>query len=413
MCDPNPLKILIDTIVSGTAGESGARLSVTSIKVKFKALLSFEIMSDRKVLVSERKGRIARRRARQRAQPYPRSRGRGRKKNNNMLVSAPVASGRVRVSQKPKMVTQRNGDCSVVHREYITDIKASGDGSFRVLPFAVNPGQSVTFPWLSRVAANYESYKFKRLDFLYETEAPTSTPGTVILTVDYDAEDQPPADKTQAMSYRSSVRSPPWAPCAHRSLSEDLNKAKSNYVRVGAQPNGTDIRQYDIGNLFVMTMGQPADQVAGELFVEYEVLLMTPIFENAAANGVAGGKFLSSGTTSNDNPFGDGAIHSGADTVGFTMTADSKVLVKQPGVYVASIVYGGTGINDILCTPLDFTVNTLNLAFINNGAHDLAISIFRITAVAPGVISFDNTGQSTTITDAVVYFAQAPVGSIF
>lgn len=363
-----------------------------------------------------------------RGQPRPaRSsrRSRGRRSGPNRLVRspamydlkdsrsvvAPVALARVRRTQRPQIVTRPNGDCAIVHREYFADLKASGDGSYRVDSYAINPGQDVMFPWLSKIAANYESYQFGKLDILYETEASTNIAGTVVLTVDYDAQDDPPADKTQALSYRSTVRSPPWAKCSHRSLAEDLKKSKSNYVRVGAQPNGTDIKTYDIGNFFAITQGCPNDQLCGELYVEYSVLLMTPVFENAAANGVAGGHILGNGTMSDDNPFGDGVVHEGKNTVGFTMNGASSLLCKQPGEYWFTVNYVGVGINDIMCNRLDLTVDVFPIWFVQNATNEVATALFHIIVRAPGVVSFDNTGELTTITAANLYIGQIPRGS--
>lgn len=206
------------------------------------------------------------------------------------MQSAPVSQARTVRTKAPVMQTMRNGDCRVTHREYIQDILAanSAPSAFQATQFALNPGQVATFPWLSSVAKNFESYRFRKLKFFYETEAPSSLGGSLVQSVDYDATDAAPLTKQQAMAYRNAVRSAPWEPCAHTSAQEDLNKRKTYYVRPGALPrdqagNPSDIKMYDTGNLFVCTQNvTTASAVCGELYVEYDVDLMTPIWENLA-----------------------------------------------------------------------------------------------------------------------------------
>jgi len=202
------------------------------------------------------------------------------------MQSAPAAQARVIKTRGPRMTSMRNGDCRVVHREYIQDITANtgSPSNFQATQFALNPGQVATFPWLSSVAKNFESYRFKKLKFCYETEAPSSLGGSAVLSIDYDATDAAPTTKQQAMAYRNAVRSAPWEPSCHTSDIEDLNKQKSYFVRPGPQPPNTDIKTYDTGNMFVCTQNvTTASAVCGELYVEYDVELLTPVYENSVA----------------------------------------------------------------------------------------------------------------------------------
>jgi len=218
-----------------------------------------------------------------------------RQDNQNMasqgaMATVGVAQGKVKKTSRPKMNTLRNGDCHIVHREYIQDLTAqnANPSLFNVAAnLPCNPGQAGTFPWLSKIAANFESYKFNKLKFCYETEAPSSLGGTQVLAVDYDASDAAPLTKQQALAYRGSVRSPPWQNCCHTSLKEDLSKEKTYYVRTGAVPANTDVKLYDVGNLYAINQGvTTAAAVTGELYVEYDVTLMTPLYEQSATSGI-------------------------------------------------------------------------------------------------------------------------------
>ena len=171
------------------------------------------------------------------------------------------------------------GGVRIRHKEFLWDIHGSTE--FEWDQFALNPGIQETFPWLSAIANRFESYRFHALRFCYEPAVSTTTPGTAMLVVDYDASDAGPDTKTVALSYESSVRSAPWDSCEFIARTEDLHKAKSNFVRAGSVPN-TDIKLYDIGNLFVATQGQLTTAEIGELYVEYDVELMTPQMNNSA-----------------------------------------------------------------------------------------------------------------------------------
>jgi hypothetical protein len=218
--------------------------------------------------------------------------------NNRSAVAAPVAQGFVRKYSAPRSSSLNNGDFRVSHREYITDIL--GSVVFTANTFSINPGLVGTFPWLSAISSRFESYRFERLEFAFETEAPTSATGSVLLTVDYDASDAAPQSKSQAMSYRSCVRSPPWAPSRFTADPEDLSKRKSSFSRSGAVPANTDAKLYDVGTLFVCTQGQAGATAVGELYVEYTVLLMTPQLGVAGASFSVGGRISGS---SNAAPF--------------------------------------------------------------------------------------------------------------
>jgi hypothetical protein len=206
--------------------------------------------------------------------------------NQGQMATVAAAQGKVKKTSRPKMNTLRNGDCHIVHREYIQDLtaQATSPSTFNVAAsLPINPGLAVTFPWLSKIAANFESYRFSKLKFCYETEAPSSLGGTQVLAVDYDASDVAPTTKQQALAYRDSVRCAPWQNCTHNSLKEDLSKQKTYFVRYGAAPANTDIKMYDTGNLFAINQGvTTGGAVTGELYVEYDVTLMTPLYENTA-----------------------------------------------------------------------------------------------------------------------------------
>lgn len=191
-------------------------------------------------------------------------------------MRVPAAQQVIVSHKKPSVTTLSNGDIRIKHREFITDL--TGSESFSVRSSCpIQPGMSSSFPWLSRLAANFESYKFESLSYHVTTMSSTATRGTLGVAIDYDASDPPPTTKVQALAMQNSVRGPAWQPdLVLRASPPALNKLKERFVRTATIPS-TDIKMYDAGNLFVYADGfGTGTGVVAELHVEYVITLMTP-----------------------------------------------------------------------------------------------------------------------------------------
>lgn len=164
---------------------------------------------------------------------------------------------------------------TVTHKEFITDVYSSE--LFVVNLFRINAGNSLAFPWLARIALNFEQYLFKRLTFYLKTTSPTSTTGTVMMAIDYDPTDAPPISKAAILQYEGAVRSAPWNDCACDINQKSASRIPKYYVAPIAATDSATQRLQDIGNLFVATQGQANTSVSvAELWVEYTVDLITP-----------------------------------------------------------------------------------------------------------------------------------------
>jgi hypothetical protein len=320
------------------------------------------------------------------------------------MRTAPIAMSKTIKTGVPKMTTLRNGDCRIVHREYIQDIVAASTGAnFNNTQVSINPGQASFVPWLSKIAQNFESYRFSKLKFDYETEAPSSLGGTLVLAVDYDASDAAPLTKQQALAYRGSVRSAPWTPCQHRSVKEDLEKQKSYFVRPGAQPANTDIRLWDVGVLNVATQGITVNSgTCGELYVEYDVLLMTPIYESLPASST-----VTSFSPTIGNPMNNG-VPAGLLISSFLPSGTlnlQNLIVNQE--YIFTYLQVGGGPAAVNSNPPSVTGLTLKSTLSNDGAT----TAWTYTATASqAVLVFTLTG--TAPTSAIAIFAQLPTSGL-
>jgi len=205
----------------------------------------------------------------------------GRQNQTRMITDVPLGNSQ-------RMGFNRNSASKTVTKdEYIADI--AGTVAFTPAQYAVNPGQAATFPWLSIEAKQWEKYEFQKLEFYLKPEVTQYTTnansGKVILSFDSDASDPMPANKQEAedvmpmadgMSYQTvNLNIPKFILNSHHD---------SFYVRPGNLPGGADIKTYDLGNLFVSTIGQGgAVPNMMELRVRYTCTLMVPILENTAA----------------------------------------------------------------------------------------------------------------------------------
>lgn len=263
---------------------------------------------------------------------------------SGISVSAPSANGKISRTGGPRMRSKNNGNTVIRHREYVADIAVEEAGFDLQYSFGVNPGNHALFPWLSQIATRYETYSIKSLQVIFEPQCGTSSTGTLMLAIDYDSSDSPPTSKSQMMSYKNAVRAPLWFAASHISASADLHRLKTNYVLSGVAPEGTDIKTYDVGNLFVAVQSDGASQTAGELYVEYEVELMTPQinYDPPSATVLSAGGSTSFEPLMSTTPiYGPLPIRVQPVTAGEQST--TSVFVGQAGFYQGMITFtGGT-----------------------------------------------------------------------
>lgn len=197
------------------------------------------------------------------------------------IVAVPIATAHKSRNSQPKIVRRSKDEIAVTHREYIADlnyISSNNDFAPQVKTLEVNPGLQLAFPWLSTLALSYESYRFEKLKYIFESSVATSTDGAFIMAFDYDASDSAPTTKQDFMNYEGAVKGPIWSATLEMILdAKRLNKlGPSRYTRGGVRPN-TDIKTYDCGKLFYALINSPTTSFYyGDLFVEYTVILQTP-----------------------------------------------------------------------------------------------------------------------------------------
>lgn len=214
--------------------------------------------------------------------PKPQRRKASKGKQRNVMTkivntTANVASGSIIKSGLGARFTSSGNITRISHREFISDVSSSASG-FSTVNFAINPGNSTAFPWLAAIAANYESYTFKKLAYRYVPLCATSTPGRVTMAIDFDARDSIPTSKAVLSQYQGAIATPVWQQALYTAQSFNLTKfAKQRYVNGASVPTSSDVKTYHVGQFILATSNTPATATSlGELWVEYDVEFQTP-----------------------------------------------------------------------------------------------------------------------------------------
>ena len=174
----------------------------------------------------------------------------------------------------PKIQATRDSS-RIRHREFLGNITGSVAWTIGQT-IAVNPGLQSSFPWLSVSAQAWEQYKFHKLRYCYYTRTGTNIPGSVLMSPDYDAADAAPASEQIQSTYDDTVEDAPWKDiCLVMKPDLMAGPMKRHYIRNGALSANSDIKLYDVANVYIGTVDGTAVSW-GKLWVEYDVEFFIP-----------------------------------------------------------------------------------------------------------------------------------------
>lgn len=265
----------------------------------------------------------------------------------NRLEAAPAAQGRVRVNP-PRAVQgmSPNGNRVVVFEEYVQDIISSPTTvTFNAERFPVQPGLSTLFAWLADQAINYQEYRFRRLSFRFESSQTTGIAGKVMYAFSPDAADPVPVNKQEMLEYGVKGKCDVWQ---EFEMSVPVSEAlgAKRYIRSGSLAANLDIKTYDIGALFVASSGIVATNAnLGELYVKYEVELMTPVVQSLAAAQARSAKVVAGGTITESLPFGDDPTITGGLDV--TVATGNYLQFNRVGNYLIEMEVTGVALQTV------------------------------------------------------------------
>lgn len=247
-------------------------------------------------------------------------------------------------AQIPKFSTT-NATNIVCHREYLGDI--NGTTGFNNTLYALNPGISSTFPWLSTIAQNYQEYKFHGLVFEFRpliTDFVTSgAPGVVVMATNYNADIPAYATKQEMENSEYAVSVKPTTSLMHGvecATNQTINAQK--YVRTGNVPVGQDLRLYDLGNFQFATQANPIQDL-GELWVTYCIEFFKPTVPTTIGGNIPSGK-IGRSSISAANPLGLVQL-TNTGSIAATVTSTTISFVASPGnLYFYHILWTGSAV---------------------------------------------------------------------
>jgi hypothetical protein len=281
----------------------------------------------------------------------------------------------------PPIVSNTSGATRVQHREYIQDIV--GSTTFIVEAFPINPGLSLTFPWLSAVANCFEEYRMHGILFEFKStsaDALNSTNtalGTVIMATEYNPLHPNFSAKRDMENYVYSTTCAPSICAIHPvECARDVSVLDELFVRNVPQ-TGADLRFSDIGNFQIATVGMQASAVIGELWVTYDIELIKPKLPDAISS-IASAHYAFSTTTGPNatgvapiatNYFGTlavqklGLLGTGVSPVALST---STIFLNQPGTYLVAFALRGasTAVSIPTLTP---SANVSLVTILHNG----------------------------------------------
>lgn len=310
---------------------------------------------------------------------------------------APAAmSGGWGLTEPRSVPPLRGGLMRFRHREFVTSV--SGATSFTSSVSSINPGLVAMFPWLSRMANNFESYLFHDLKFHFRTKKGSSTAGDVMLAVDFDAADGAPASEQDVTSFKGYRTAAVWENfCISYSSPTELQKSKQYYVRQ-TTVSGTDIKTYDVGNL-VIAVDACADTTSiGRILVEYDIELFTPQMQNPLLNPISE-RVNSGGTVSKSAIFGDAATYEGN---ALATASGSTLTFAQPGEYSVVLKKVGTGITTV---TLGGTATSANIQQVTDAAGTSGLYLYSCVTSAAGQTLVLTSTADSTVTSAIAYLA--------
>lgn len=317
----------------------------------------------------------------------------------------PAAYGRVRRGGGPSMV-QASRDCICIKHKELFDWPL-GYSPYTVNAFLfINPANSGVFPWLYRIAINFEKYRFRKLKFTYYPRCGSTQAGQAVLAVDPKSSDNAPVSLPVLSSYHVRSQGPMWKEFSIN-VPQDVLGRELRYTRPAAFAAAGLSTLYDVGRFIFATDGaNPAGATIGELEVSYEVELHLPA--SPPETPVPSAYINGGGAASSSNLFGATPVAGGLLYSTHLNNVISLHNIDMSGniqtdEYVVSLAVYGTGISALTLAPTGF-IKT-NMGPVINAAGTSLINFWVVTFTASSpLLTF--TCTATTVTDAQLAVTQ-------
>lgn len=184
----------------------------------------------------------------------------------------------------PSVVNHPDGRVIIRHAEYLEDVPSAT--AFAIATYPLNPGMQQTFPWLSRIAQNFEEWLPRGIFFEFKTTSSdmivtgSTTPalGQISMATQYNSLDSNFTNNVQLLNYENASTCKPSQNLRHYiECKRSQTVMDEMYIRTGPIPPNADLRLYDLGKTSVSASNmQTNGQYMGQLWVSYEIELRKP-----------------------------------------------------------------------------------------------------------------------------------------
>lgn len=147
-----------------------------------------------------------------------------------------------------------------------------------VASYAINPGLSSLFPWMSTLAGAFNLYRFRKLRLVYKNSTSTSNTGVIVIGFNPDPNDAVPTSLAQIENYDTRLRITSWLEGYVDVPRCDLNRLNKFIVRKSIVPG--ELATYDLGSIYIAASGNNSSSATvGELWIEYDLEFFSPVVD--------------------------------------------------------------------------------------------------------------------------------------
>jgi hypothetical protein len=282
----------------------------------------------------------------------------------------------------------------IVEREYIGDVISSATANqFENKVYVVNPSDSKTFPWLSRMAAMFDQWEpngivFEHVPTSADFNGSSQALGAVTLAADYDVEDEPYATLVEMQSSDYCVSSKPSV-IINAGLECDPTERPTRLLYTSGESRLSHLAHFQVATSGVSQAGV----VLGQLWVSYDITFYKkqlappglPVFQ-ADTFDIGAGANMFSEAVENEN------------TIGVTRDAFNNLIFPPEtiGKSYLMIVEAQSDTDGLVLAPSGTThmttivQSTSTNVTVGNaaGVYVLVVKVLPFSSAASGVISF-------------------------
>jgi hypothetical protein len=267
-----------------------------------------------------------------------------------IVALAPIPASRPIVfrPQPPRLRSSGpSGNIRIRHQELVARI--SGEVSFTMREYLLNPSNVLLFPWLSALSRRFMNFKFHSVSLTFIPKCPSIATGSVYMAANYNVNEAIPVDSRAMMSQYRPIDSTIWNRSTFRASTAKMNTQKSFFVV--PTPTTADNLVYP-ARLLVATedLTGVASGAYGDLIITYDIELMTPVGSSDGSNiaTVMGTTGISVDFPYGTNPEVTGDVIYSVEDTGL---GGDKAFITFPRAGEYSVTTEMTGTNFTVPTP--------------------------------------------------------------